>query len=67
MSFSEWADSLRGAPGSTHDDVTVTMDGRRLDTRERVVEFLAEIEAERAAGISFDELQARFGDRYQQP
>jgi hypothetical protein len=34
----------------TSDDVTVTLDGRRLDSKEKVLEWLAEIEADRADG-----------------
>jgi hypothetical protein len=34
----------------TSDDVTVTLDGRRLDSKEKVLEWLAEIESDRAAG-----------------
>jgi hypothetical protein len=29
----------------TFDDVSITKDGRRLDTKEKVLEFLAEIES----------------------
>ena len=32
------------------DDVTITLDGRHLDSKEKVVAWLAEIEVERAAG-----------------
>jgi len=41
----------RGGP-ATRDDVSITMDGRRLDSREAVLQFLAEVDharAERAA------------------
>lgn len=34
----------------TNDDTTVTLDGRRLDTKEKVLEWLAEVEADRASG-----------------
>lgn len=33
------------------------MDGRRLDTKEKALAFLAEIEAERAAGVTVEDLQ----------
>ena len=33
----------------TSDDVSITKDGRRLDTAEKVIEFFAELEAERLA------------------
>jgi hypothetical protein len=40
----------------TPDDVSITLDGRRLDSKEKVLEYLAEIEAERAAGVTvFDD------------
>lgn len=34
---------------STDDEVPITLDGRRLDTKQKVLEFLAELEARRAA------------------
>jgi hypothetical protein len=46
------SDSLRDAPPPTTDDVTVLFDGRRLDTKEKVLAWLAEIEADRAAAQS---------------
>ena len=36
----------RGGP-ATADDVSITMDGRRLDSRDAVLTFLAEVESER--------------------
>lgn len=44
------AEALRGAPPRTSDEVSITMDGRRLDSKEKVLAFLAEIEADRTAG-----------------
>ena len=41
-----------GAP--TDDNVSITMDGRRLDSKEAVLAWLAEVEADRAAGRSVD-------------
>jgi hypothetical protein len=55
----EWdLDSLRhavkrGGP-ATPDDVSITMDGRRLDSRDAVLTFLAEIESERAEHRAHD-------------
>lgn len=51
LNFDEWV----AAAGKidrprTADDVSITLDGRRLDTKEKVLAFLAEIEADRAAG-----------------
>jgi hypothetical protein len=37
-----------GRPPTT-DDVSVTWDGRRLDTKEKLLAFLAEVAEERAA------------------
>ncbi len=34
---------------STDDEVPIALDGRRLDTKERVLAFLAEVNAERDA------------------
>lgn len=54
LTAEELAEALRDAPPATPDDVTTLRDGRRLDSRQAVMEWLAEIEAERAAaaGIS---------------
>lgn len=45
----EFNELFRDAPPPTPDDVSITMDGRRLDTAEKVIEFFAELDAERAA------------------
>lgn len=39
---------LRDAPPPTSDDVSITSDGRRLDSKEAVIAFFAELEAELA-------------------
>jgi hypothetical protein len=44
----ELAEALRKAPPPTEDDVTILWDGRRLDSREAVMEWLAEVDAKRA-------------------
>ena len=44
----EWFEGMRHARPSTGDDVTVLWDGRRLDSREAVMEWLAEVEVKRA-------------------
>jgi hypothetical protein len=41
-------DHVQWSP-SSDDEVPITLDGRRLDTKEKVLEFLAELEAQRAA------------------
>lgn len=40
---------MRGAAPPTPDDVSITLDGRRLDTKEKVIEFFTELETELAA------------------
>jgi len=42
------------AGGPTPDDVSITLDGRRLDTKDKVLAFIAELEQERAAGAQPD-------------
>ncbi|MGH9123683.1 MAG: hypothetical protein ACRDZ8_03015 [Acidimicrobiales bacterium] len=64
LSFDELAELVRDAPPPTPDDVSITADGRRLDTKDKVLAFLAEIEAERAAGVTVEDLQERYRDRY---
>jgi hypothetical protein len=41
----EWAERMRSAGPPTEDDVTVLLDGRRLDSRETVEAWLKEVEA----------------------
>jgi hypothetical protein len=48
MSVEELAEALRHAPPPTDDDVTILWDGRRLDSKEAVMEWLAEVDAKRA-------------------
>jgi hypothetical protein len=48
MSAEEWFEGMRHARPSTPDDVTILWDGRRLDSREAVMEWLAEAEVARA-------------------
>lgn len=44
----ELFERVRNAPPPTPDDVTILWDGRRLDSRESVMEWLAEVDAKRA-------------------
>jgi hypothetical protein len=46
----EFNEMLRDAPPPTIDDVSITHDGRRLDSKEAVLEFIAELDAEREDG-----------------
>ncbi len=45
----EFDEMLRDAPPPTDDDVSITLDGRRLDSKEAVIAFFAELDAERNA------------------
>lgn len=47
----EVIERMRHAGPATADDVTILWDGRRLDSREAVLEWLAELDAQRAAGV----------------
>jgi hypothetical protein len=49
MTGDEWAAADVGR-SPTPDDVTITLDGRRIDSKEKAIAWLAEIEADRAAG-----------------
>jgi hypothetical protein len=42
-----WRAMSRSLASPTDDDVSITNDGRRLDTKAKVLDFLAELEAER--------------------
>ena len=48
---------VRAAATPTPDEVSILRDGRRLDSKDAVVAWLAEVEADRAAGryVEFDE------------
>jgi hypothetical protein len=48
MTAEEWFEGMRQARPPTPDDVTILWDGRRLDSREAVLEWLAEVAAKRA-------------------
>ena len=50
LTFEELAEAVRDAPPPTADDVPITWDGRRLDSREKVLSFLAELDAARSSG-----------------
>lgn len=57
MTAEELIDRVRHLGRPTPEDVTILWDGRRLDSRESVMEWLAEVEAKRA------EESASFGGR----
>jgi hypothetical protein len=47
MTAEEWVASMQQAAPPTDDDVSILWDGRRLDSREAVMAWLAEVEAKR--------------------
>lgn len=49
LTAQEFNEMLRDAAPPTPDDVSITADGRRLDTKEAVIAFFAELEAETSA------------------
>ena len=55
LTFEELAEASR----PTDDDVTVTWDGRVINTKEKLLAWLEEIAAERASGLTFEQLEAR--------
>lgn len=50
LSRDEIREMSRDLPPASEDDVPVTTDGVRLDTKEKVLEFLAQLERERQVG-----------------
>ncbi|MBV6510073.1 MAG: hypothetical protein JJLCMIEE_03193 [Acidimicrobiales bacterium] len=48
MRSGEFNELLREAPPPTVDDVSITADGERLDTKEKVLAFCERLAAERA-------------------
>jgi len=54
MTAEELAEALRHALQPTSDDVTILRDGRRIDSRESAVAWLAELAAERAGADAGD-------------
>ena len=57
LSGDEFVARAQAAGPPTPDDVSITRDGRRLDSKEAVVAWLAEVEADRAADryVDFDD------------
>lgn len=52
VTVEQLAAAMRDAPPRAADDGWVTRDGRRLDSREKVLEFLADLEADRLPGAT---------------
>ncbi|MGH9184477.1 MAG: hypothetical protein ACRD0U_01455 [Acidimicrobiales bacterium] len=50
ITIAELQAGLEGADPPTPDDVSITLDGRRLDSKQVILEWWAEVEADIAAG-----------------
>jgi hypothetical protein len=59
MTIEEFEGRLRDAGARTPDDVSVTCDGRRLDSKDAVLAWWAEV----AADIEAEEAARRLGER----
>ena len=51
LTLEQIAEGLRGAPPATSDDVPVTLDGRRLDSPDKVRAWLSELNTARSADL----------------
>ena len=47
--FEDLAEAMRNAPPPTDDDVTILEDGRRIDSKEAALQWLAEVQVRRDA------------------
>ena len=56
QSIDEWADRMRIASSPSEDDVTTLLDGRRLDSKEKVLAWLHELEVERSSEVAVSDL-----------
>jgi hypothetical protein len=48
ITVEEWFERMRDAAQPTEDDVSILWDGTRLDSKEKVLKWLEEVEAKRA-------------------
>jgi len=60
LTFEELAQAIKHAPRPT-DDVSITWDGRAINSKEKLLAILQEVEANRKAGVTFEELRQRPG------
>jgi len=61
LTFDELAQAIKHAPRPTDDDVSITWDGRAINSKEKLLAILQEVEANRKAGVTFEELRQRPG------
>jgi len=60
QSIDEWADRMRLAGPPSDDDVTTLLDGRRLDSKEKVLAWLHELEVERMTEAAVSDPSAQW-------
>jgi hypothetical protein len=48
---------MRNAPPPTEDDVTITWDGRAINTKEKLLAWLEEVEALERAGVTSEDIR----------
>jgi hypothetical protein len=61
LTFEELAEAVKHAPPPTDDDVSITWDGRAINTKEKLLAVLREVEANHEAGVTYEELRQRPG------
>jgi len=61
LTFEELAEAVKHAPPPTDDDVSITWDGRVINTKEKLLAVLREVEANHEAGVTYEELCQRPG------
>jgi len=59
LTFEELAEAVKHAPPPTDDDVSITWDGRAIDTKEKLLAWLKEVDANYGAGVTYEELSRR--------
>lgn len=59
LTFEELAEAVKHASPPTADDVSITWDGRAINTKEKLLAWLEEVEANERAGITYEQLEKR--------
>jgi len=59
LTFEQWAEARKHCPPPTDDDVTITWDGRAINTKEKVLAWLKEVDTNYRAGVTYEELSKR--------
>jgi len=59
LTFEELTEAVKHAPPPTDDDVSITWDGRAINTKEKLLAVLREVDANHKAGITYEQLRQR--------